>query len=187
MKSFPQIGNFLVGLFLVIIIAAVINLVTAQPRGIPIELSPPPTPAPVRVHVNGAVSHPGVYSLPYRSIVQDAIEAAGGLTSVASIENINLASPLKDGQLIYIFSNEESTTESSHISPSSNTTIPPININTADVSDLERLPGIGPSLAGKIVEFRQLNGPFETVEQLLEVSGIGPSKLDEIKEHIVVR
>jgi len=187
MKSFPQIGNFLVGLFLVIIIAAVINLVTAQPRGIPIELSPPPTPAPVRVHVNGAVNYPGVYSLPHRSIVQDAIEAAGGLTSVASIENINLASPLKDGQLIYIFSKEESTTESSHNPPSSNTTIPPININTADVSDLERLPGIGPSLAGKIVEFRQLNGPFETVEQLLEVSGIGPSKLDEIKEHIVVR
>lgn len=187
MKSFPQIGNFLVGLFLVIIIAAVINLVTAQPRGIPIELSPPPTPAPVRVHVNGAVGHPDVYSLPSGSIVQDAIEAAGGLTSVASIENINLASPLQDGQLIYIFSNEESTTESSHIPPSSNTTIRQININTADASDLERLPGIGPSLAGKIVEFRQLNGPFETVEQLLEISGIGPSKLEEIKDYIVVR
>jgi competence protein ComEA len=187
MKSFPQIGNFLVSLFLVIIIAAVINLVTAQPRGISIELSPPPTPAPVRVHVNGAVIDPGVYSLPSRSIVQDAIEAAGGLTSVASIENINLASPLQDGQLIYIFSSDEPSTESSHTPPSSNTTIPRININTADASDLERLPGIGPSLAGKIVEFRQLNGTFETVEQLLEVSGIGPSKLEEIKDYIIVR
>ena len=101
MKHFPRIGNVLIGFLLGLIAMGVINLISVPARGFPIQLDPPPTASPFRIHVNGAVLNPGVYNLPQGSIVQDAINAAGGSTYTASLENINLASPLKDGQLIY--------------------------------------------------------------------------------------
>jgi competence protein ComEA len=187
MNSFSRIGNILIGFLLGLIAIGVINLISAPPRGYPIQLDPPPTASPIRVHVNGAVMHPGVYSLPQGSIVQDAITAAGGSTYTASLENINLASPLKNGQLIYIFNSEEIEQNSLLTPTQSNPNFPKINLNTADASDLVNLPGIGPSLAGMIIEYRQANGPFEDLDDLLAVSGIGPSKLEAIKDYAVVR
>ena len=189
MKNFPRVGDILIGFLLGAISIGVINLVTAPPRGKPIELNPSPTPSPVRVHVSGAVENPGVYTLPPGAIVQDAINAAGGLSNSATLETINLASPLKDGEQVFVYSSSE-IEQSGRFSSTPSDAIPSplqININTADVSDLELLPGIGPSLAQKIIEFRQENGPFETIDDLLDVSGIGPSKLEEIIDHIVVR
>jgi competence protein ComEA len=187
MKSSTQAGNILIGFLLGVIAIGAINLVTAPPRGNPIELEPPPSPAPIRVHVNGAIQNPGVYTLPADSIVQDAINAAGGITYSATLDNINLASPIEDGQLIYIYSSEESEVNSLLAATQNNPNSPKINLNTASASDLETLPGIGPSLAEKIIEFRQVNGPFDTLDDLLAVSGIGPSKLDEIRDYAVVR
>ena len=106
MKKLPQVGNILIAFLLGAISVGIINLVTAPPRGEPIELNPLPTHSPIRVHVNGEIHFPGVYTLAHDSIVQDAINAAGGLTQAASLTNINLASPLKDGELIYIYSVE---------------------------------------------------------------------------------
>jgi competence protein ComEA len=187
MNRFSQAGNILIGFLLGAIALGAINLITAPPRGTSIEIEPPPTPAPVRVHVNGAIHHPGVYTLPAGSIVQDAIVAAGGVTHSAITDNLNLASPIEDGELIYIFSSEEDEQNSQPSNPSDNPISPKINLNTASASDLETLPGIGPSIAGKIIEFRQINGPFETLDDLLAISGIGPSKLDEIRDYAVVR
>lgn len=187
MNRTSQIGNILIGFLLGVISVSVINLVTAPPRGTPIELSPPPSPAPIRVHVNGAINSPGVYTLVPGSIAQDAIDAAGGPTDSAMLLNINLASPLEDGELIYIYSTDEHQQDPHLSSTPSDPNTPKINVNTATASDLELLPGIGPSLAQSIVEFRGNNGPFETVEDLLDISGIGPAKLEEIKDYIVVR
>jgi competence protein ComEA len=187
MKHFPRIGNILIGFLLGLIAMGVINLISVPARGFPIQLDPPPTASPFRIHVNGAVLNPGVYNLPQGSIVQDAINAAGGSTYTASLENINLASPLKDGQLIYIFNSEE-IEQNSLLTPTQiNPNFPKINLNTADASDLVNLPGIGPSLADMIIEYRQANGPFEDLDDLLAVSGIGPSKLEGIKDYAVVR
>jgi competence protein ComEA len=136
------------------------------------------------VHVSGAVNTPGVYALANGSIVQDAIDSAGGATLDASFETINLAAPLHDGQLITIARVSEVTPVSQ---PAPGTPSQKININTARETDLESLPGIGPSLAAKIIEFRQQNGPFSTLDDLLQVSGIGTSKLAQIEEFIVVR
>jgi competence protein ComEA len=94
---------------------------------------------------------------------------------------------LKDGAQIYVPSLNENEGETTLSSSPTNPTHPRININTAAASDLELLPGIGPSLAQKIIEFRQENGPFETIEDLLDVSGIRPSKLEEIRDHVTNR
>jgi competence protein ComEA len=119
--------------------------------------------------------------------VQDAIDAAGGITSSADLESINLASPLDNGELIYIYPSSETDGERSLATSPTIPNTPLLNINTANASDLESLPGIGPSIAGKIIEFRQANGPFETLDDLLAISGIGPSKLEEIRDFVVVR
>jgi competence protein ComEA len=187
MKFVTRALLHLTGLLIGILAVGIFDLLTAKPRGEPILLLEPPTPSAVRVHVAGAVSEPGVYSLPANSIIQDAIEAAGGLLPEASLNSMNLAAPVLDGQLIYLsFPEEEMPTPevtlSSYETPTSK-----ININTAKTPVLESLPGIGPSLASKIVDYRQEHGPFTCIEDLLNVSGIGPAKLEQIKDFITAR
>jgi competence protein ComEA len=187
MKNYPQLVNILIGFLLGVVALLAINLISAPARGLPIELIPPPTPQPLRIHVNGAIENPGVYTLPAGSIVQDAISQAGGITASADLSNTNLASPLADGQLVYIYSTSETDVRNDDPTTSANPNTAKINLNTASVSDLESLPGIGPSLAEEIVNFRSENGPFETVENLLEVSGIGPVKLEQLRDYVLVR
>jgi len=147
---------------------------------------PSPTPCPLRVYVSGAVVHPDVYELPTDSIVKDAIEAAGGATSQADLDRINLALPVADGQHIYVPRLGE---ESPPVSPPSEpsrasgvTTGSKININTASQSELETLPGIGPSKAQGIIE----NRPYETIEDIKRVPGIGEGTFEKIKDLITV-
>lgn len=187
MKNYTQLVNILIGFLLGVVAILTINLITAPPRGLPIELNPPPTPQPLRIHVNGAVQYPGVYTLPPGSIVQDVIDLAGGITGLADLKNTNLASPLLDGQLVYIYSTSEQGTVSDNPSTPVNPNITKLNLNTATAIDLETLPGIGPSLAEEIVNFRSENGPFETIEDLLEISGIGPAKLEQLRDYVIVR
>jgi competence protein ComEA len=178
---------YLTGIFTGLLAAAILHLISAKPRGIPIELVPPGTPAPFRVHVRGAVESPGVYTLPAESIVQDAVEAAGGARLDASFDSINLAAPLHDGQLISIPVISDSTPPGQLTQSSSETLSQKININTAREAELESLPGIGPSLAASIVEYRQQNGPFSELDDLLQISGIGPSKLAQLEDFVIVR
>ncbi len=187
MKFIPQGTLIILGVLIGLIAAGFVVLLSARPRGEPIQLHPPASPAPLRVHVSGAVNQPGVYTLPEGSITQDAINAAGGPTSQASFASINLASPLRDGQLIILASTDDSTAQPNSISLTPVTSSTAININTATAPELESLPGIGPSLAASIIAFRQEHGPFTEIEDLLAVSGIGPAKLEKIRPFVIVR
>lgn len=143
------------------------------------------------IHVAGAVYNSGIKKLSENSRIADAIEAAGGLTSDANINNINLAQKIADGQKIYIPSiNDDEITEQIIIQDTQennslfNSAI--ININTATQTELETLPGIGPSMASKIIEYRKENGSFKDIEDLKNVSGIGESKYAQVKNKITI-
>jgi len=147
---------------------------------------PTPTPPPVQVYVSGAVTHPDVYELPTESIVKDAIEAAGGATSEADLDRINLALPVADGQHVYVPQRGEESPPISPPTESSSTTSGQaegkININTASQSEIETLPGIGPSRAQGIIE----NRPYDSIEDIQKVPGIGEVTFQKLKDLITV-
>ena len=137
------------------------------------------------VDVAGAVLNPGVYSLPMNSRVIDAINAAGNVLKGADVSDINLARLLKDGEQVYVYTasrGSSSSRSTARSAPPRNTG--PIAINRASAKELEALDGIGPVLASRIIAYRNENGPFVTLEALLEVSGIGPAKFAQFKEKI---
>jgi competence protein ComEA len=158
-------------------------LSTATPQPTPMASS---TPYAVRVYVSGAVRHPDVYSLPQDSIVKDAMEAAGGATDEADLERINLALPVTDGQQVHVPRQGE---DDPPVEPPSGQPAPggKVNLNTADSAALESLPGIGPALAQRIIDYRQAHGPFERIEDLMQVSGIGEATFEEVKDLIATR
>lgn len=177
------------GVFIGLLAAGLILLVSTSPQGESIQLIPLPTPAPLTAHVTGAVQNSGLVTLPRGSRVNDAVQAAGGLTADAAVERINLAAPLKDGQQVFVPSKAETTAQtgsSSGSSPTSAEVNDPININTASSEELDRLPGIGPAKAGEIIAYREANGPFLTVEDVQLVPGIGPALFEQIKDRITV-
>jgi len=144
-----------------------------------------PTPCMLHVYVTGAIQRPDVYLLPEGSIIKDAVAAAGGATEEADLERINLALPVTDGQQVHVPRLGE---DSSPVQPpSGQPATAKVNINTADAATLESLPGIGPSLAQRIVEYRQAHGPFERIEDVMDVSGIGTATFEEIQDLLVVR
>jgi competence protein ComEA len=158
-----------------------------QPTEITIHPPPPSaTPGPIRVYISGAVNHPDVYSLPAGTIIKDAITLAGGAVGDADLNRVNLAQPLTDGQQIYV----PRLGEAPLIELQEGTAAPvltgPINLNTATQAELESLPGIGPALAERIIRYREQNGPFARIEDIQNVSGIGPSIFEQIKDLIVV-
>ena len=163
----------------------------------------------IMVYITGEVKNPGIYELEENSRIKDVIEEAGGLKETADITDINLATILQDEDKITIptkdkkmeekqnteriQSNKQSkTTEKSQntTSISTNTTgknqNTKVNINTATQTELETLPGIGPSTASKIVSYRKENGKFKSIEEIKKVNGIGESKYKKIKELIKV-
>jgi competence protein ComEA len=152
-------------------------------------ISPKPVvikPATLIVDVAGEVTNPGVYELNANARVIDALKAAGGAKPSADLSLINLARLLKDGEQIYIdkkINGSNSRTYSRSSARQSN--LPTVlNINRATAKELESLPGIGPVLAARIVEFRSTNGSFLSIEDLKKVPGIGGSKLEKFKEKI---
>lgn len=157
--------------------AGLILLVAGPRRGKPIELLPPPTAEPILVHVSGAVESPGLYALPLGSRAQDAIEAAGGASTEADLDGINLARVLVDGQQIRVPVLGEADGEEIRF---------PLNINFATVEELSQLPGIGPVSALAIVNYRESHGAFNAIEEIQKVSGIGPSTFEAIKDLISI-
>ena len=146
------------------------------------------------IHVDGEVLSPGIVSLPVNSRISDAIEASGGTTNLADISQINLAYKLKDGQKIYIPSiyDEEimeyvqNDAGSNVVAPSPSSSASLININSATQADLETLPGIGSSTALKIINYREKNGEFKSIEDIMNVPGIGEAKFNNIKDYICI-
>ena len=166
-------STFLAGLLMGLASTGLILLLINQPRQYPIELLPPPTPGPLSIHIAGAAEHPGVYLLPHGSIVQDALDAAGGPTTSADLDRINLATDLEDGQRVYVPQMTASgTSTGEEVHPSEIDPELMININTAGAAELELLPGIGPSLAKEIMDHRSANGLFNSADDLLAVSGL---------------
>jgi competence protein ComEA len=176
----------LIGILIGILAAGILFLVTTQPQGEAITLLPPPTPAPIAIHISGGVVSPGVYTLPHGSRVQDAVDAAGGVASNAEASRINLAAPLEDGQQI-IVPTIAPTRDPFLIGGSTPQPIAAlININTADLEQLDALPGIGPVTAQNIIDYRNTNGPFLAIEDIMQVPRIGQSLFDKIKDLITV-
>ena len=147
------------------------------------------------VDVKGEVKKPGVYKVTEGMIVNDVIALAGGLTKNAYTNNINLATKVSEGSVIYIYKKSEiittknSTTTSSYKYEITDTTTPVssglVNINTASKEQLLTVSGIGESKADAIIEYRK-NNPFKTIEDIMNVSGIGESLYAKIKEYITV-
>ena len=137
------------------------------------------------VYICGAVKESKVITLNENSRVCDAIEAVGGLSSEADLTNINLAYILEDGEKIYIPKKGEVTENNTFTS--SNNSNSKININKASQVELETIPGIGPSTALKIINYRNENGKFSKIEDIKNVSGIGESKFNNIKDYISVK
>jgi competence protein ComEA len=178
-----MISGILFGLF----VAALIWVVARNPSGEAVTLRPAPTEKPIVVQISGAVPRPGVYALPEGARVQDLISASGGFLAEADKENINLAQLLEDGERLDIpyadgFSPVIPTAAVVPIKPSSDL----IDINSASSFELESLPGIGATTAGKIIAYRQENGPFLSIEDIINVSGVGPGTFERIKDLITV-
>ena len=141
------------------------------------------TPPMVVVDVAGDVKNPGVYELPINSRVNDAIKAAGGTNKSADLSYINQARVVKDGEQIFIDKKVSGTTSTIRRSTAISGII---NINRATAKELDKLPGIGPVIAGRIIEYRKLNGFFTTIDDLKKVQGIGASTLEKFKSKIRV-
>ncbi len=172
---------FLLGLFVGLLSAALILIGNGRLEGRSILLNTPADPPGVRVSVQGAVRAPGLYKLAPGSIVQDAVSAAGGFLPNADSNRLNLAAPLTDGQAL-IIPLEIPTPLPGTPPPVSTPAGKKINLNTATLEELDSLPGIGPVLAQRIIEYRQTIGPFQSVDDLLHVKGIGSALLEKIRD-----
>lgn len=142
------------------------------------------------VHVSGYVMNPGVYMLPEGSRVYEAVAAAGGFAEGADEQFLNLAKVLDDGQKIRIYSLDETATasgDSDLVQKDSNDTEKLININTATKESLMTLPGIGESRAESIIAYREQNGYFSSVEDIMKVSGIKEAAFEKIKDYICIK
>jgi competence protein ComEA len=167
--------------------AGLMYLIASQPRGHAVRLASPPTPPDLWVHVSGEVLSPGVYPLQPGSRVQDAVAAAGGFSASANGNAVNLATRLSDGDRVYIPAVASLDSPDGLSQSTSVTTLnTPININTASQDELEKLPGIGPALADRIIKYRLENGIFQSLEDIQKVSGIGPAIFDGLKDLIVI-
>lgn len=140
----------------------------------------PPAPSTVVVHVSGAVASPGLVELPEGSRVHDAISSAGGPVADADTGSINLARVLVDGEHVVVPLWGEQIATDSKVAASG-----PISLSSADQGALDGLPGIGPSLAKRIIDWRETHGPFAAVEDVLAVPGIGESTLEHFRELVV--
>ena len=139
------------------------------------------TASVVIVQAAGAVVRPGLYRLTPGSRVDDLVQAAGGLAADADPDRVNLASLLTDGEKVYIPRVGEPLPADAADTSASSTATEVIDLNTASIADLDTLPGIGPATAQAIIDYRSQHGRFRSVDDLLNVRGIGPAKLDELR------
>jgi len=164
---------------------------SAPTQAVTIEQTPTATtgtPSEVYVHVSGAVRDPGLYVLPEGSRVVDAVAAAGGFAKGAGRDGVNLARPLSDGEQIVVPKKGEQAAPAPGDNGSSGGAAAggKVNLNTADQAALEELPGIGPALAQRIMAWRDDNGRFTSVDDLLAVSGIGDKLLAGLRDLVTV-
>jgi competence protein ComEA len=184
-----------IGLIVVAVIAAVAGAYALyramdERSAPPIVIEDAAATMPVVVDVRGAVESAGVYELPPGARVQDAVAAAGGLTEVADLATVNLARRLRDGEVVVIVelpapgSTPQPTMSTGETS--SELSSSRININTATAEELEVLPGVGQVTAARIIAFREQNGPFRSVDDLIHVQGISDRTIDGFRDMATV-
>lgn len=157
----------------------------ARPVGV--AVSPSPSPSVLYVHVAGRVHHPGVYQFHQGDRVIDAIRAAGGVQPKADLRSINLAALLVDGQQIIVWKRGATgAVAAGGVAAGPGLRAPLVNLNTATLDELETLPGIGPALGQRILDYRLAHGPFASVDDLLNVSGIGETRLEDLRPLVTV-
>ena len=182
-----------VGILLGLLLAGGVWLSARAPQGEGVELRPAPTSEPIQVHVTGAVVRPGLYDLSEGSRVMDAVEAAGGFMAEADKNSLNLAERVEDAQKLdipfvagFVPDEEQGFVVITEGTPSPLAGEELVDINTASLEELDKLPGIGPTTAQKIIEYREVFGPFERIEDIVNVSGIGAATFEDIKDLITV-
>jgi competence protein ComEA len=165
---------------------APIVILPPEPTAVPLATA---TPGPIRVFVSGAVVSPDVYELPAGSLVTDAVSQAGGFTAGAAPHRLNLALALADGMHVHVPAETEAApaVESGAVRGTTTGSAGPVNINTATLAELSGLPGIGPSTAQNILNYREAHGPFAEPADIMRVAGIGQAKYEQIKELITTR
>lgn len=148
---------------------------------------------PVTIHAAGAVTKPGVYRLPPGARVNDLLDAAGGATADAQVDALNLAALLEDGQRVYVPRRGElppgaslSVGHDVLVDGRSPPSDRPLDLNTATLAQLDELPGVGPTTAQAIIDHRRRKGRFRSVDELLEVRGIGPARLETLRKKVRV-
>lgn len=147
---------------------------------------------PIMVDVKGEIKHPGVYQSSMEERVIDVIHRAGGLTNKADESKVNFAQHVQDEMVIYIPAKGEAEAASADISrggtsaSSGNSENAKIDLNQADSSALQTLPGVGPAKAAAIIDYREKSGPFKTIEDLKNISGIGDKTFEKLKDLIIV-
>lgn len=179
----PQQLLFALALLALIITSTVSLWQQTRPEALEIYVIPPPptftptpkpTPGPLTVYVSGAVRAPQVLRLAPGSRVRDAIAAAGGALADADLALVNLAAPVQDGMQVHVAQQALPT-------PWLATSNAPLRINHADAEALQRLPGVGPVLAQRIIAQREANGPYVDLSDLDQVEGVGPAMLRELE------
>jgi competence protein ComEA len=185
--------NIVIGILVGLSLAGGIWVVARAPRGESVLLRPAPTPEPLRVHVAGAVVRPGVYELDKSSRVEDAVNAAGGFMIEADKNALNLAAHLEDGERLdipfvagFIPDEAEGFVVITEGTPSPLAGEELVNINTASLQELDTLPGIGPTIGQRIIDYRTRNGPFASINDIVNVPGIGSATFAEIQDLITV-
>lgn len=160
----------------------------ARAGGAPVAGAVTSTTAPkqVVVHAAGAVVAPGVYSLAAGSRVDDLLKAAGGASPEADLDRVDLAAVLVDGSQVYVPRAGQAVPAVASGGAASAASSGPVDLNTATLEQLDALPGVGPATAKAILAERGKRGRFKSVEDLLDVRGIGPAKLDAIRDLVTV-
>lgn len=178
------------GLAVAVLVAAVLIAAsrasgsTAERAVVPVERSTP-SPTPLLVHVSGAVRSPGLVALPTGSRVVDALAAAGGATSAADQSAVNLAAKLVDGQQVMVPKRGAAPAPVSGGGAPGTAGTAPVGLSSATAEQLETLPRIGPALAARIIAYREAHGGFSSVDDLGQVSGIGPKTLAGLRDLVV--
>ncbi len=178
----------IVGALSLLLLAAAGIILLRRPTPEPIEIVEPspaaePTPASVAVYVTGAVVNPGVYYLPHDSRVEEALKAAGGPVAEADLNRVNLAQRVHDEEQIYV---PEIGEQNPPVALDKTSSGALVNVNTASATELQTLPGIGPTLAQSILDHREAHGPFGAIEDIMDVRGIGEGLFAGMRDLITV-
>jgi competence protein ComEA len=185
LDSFPPARRRLAAGALLLALALLLGGRHLLRAGTSADPAPVAVAAPVRadrgpelvVHVVGAVRRPGLYRLPPRSRVSDAVARAGGSTRRADLSLVNLAAPLADGTQVVVPARASAPPAAGGSAPAG-----PIHLNTATMEQLDSLPGVGPVTAQKILDYRQEHGAFSSIDELDAIPGIGPARLEQLRD-----